>query len=416
MVNAKNPFVLSAILCAVVLYTGFVKIKTPNPFVTLAKKTDIISLSGKIISNPVKNVSYKSYSCIFAPNFARTKNGAIFSCSGELPISIDEAIVEADFPGKLYSRSIGKGAVLCENGARAEFVGNFSKKEIFYVNKAKSFGFEKSFFGTLLKVRALSRLQFRRLMYAWGKAGGFLLALVSGSREATEPLIVNSFRNAGLSHILALSGMHLSLISSIAIFAGFFLFGARRASLFQFFAILIFVWFAGFSPSLLRAFLCAVFLLCFNTFHVKNYNLFLIVCLSFLLHIVIAPSHIMNVAFMLSYGALAGIVLFAEKIKTIFIRVLPDLAATSLASSCGAQTFAAPLSLVIFGTWMPIGIIASTIVSPLIAIFIYGGLTFIVLCLSFPFLANASGFLMNALYELIKIIVLFFSHFPGFVL
>lgn len=416
MVDAKNPFVISAILCAIVLYTGLVKIKTPDVFSTFANHNDIILLRGKIISNPVKNLRNGTYSCMFCPNSAETKTGAVFSCLGTLGVSIDEEIVEANFPGTLYSRSIGKGNFLCEDGARAELSGTFSEKGIFYVKKAKSLGFEKSVFGMLSKLRALSRLHFRRLMYAWGNAGGFLLALISGSREAVEPLVTTSFRNAGIAHILALSGMHLSLISTIAIFAGFFLFGARAAKIFQFFVVLLFVWFAGFSPSLLRASLCLFFLSSFDALHIKNYSLFLVLCLSFLLHIVIAPMHIMNVAFMLSYGALAGIVLFAEKLKTVFIRAFPDVLAASLASSCGAQTFAAPISLGIFGSWMPIGIIASMLISPLVAFFMYGGLLFIMLCLLFPFLSNVSGIFMNAVYELIKTSAVFFSKFPGIVL
>jgi len=73
--------------------------------------------------------------------------------------------------------------------------------------------------------------------------------------------VSDAFRNAGLSHILALSGMHLSLVSGIAFFAGMRLFGKTKSYIFQFCAVSLFVWFAGFSPSLLRAFLCSVLLL-----------------------------------------------------------------------------------------------------------------------------------------------------------
>ena len=48
-------------------------------------------------------------------------------------------------------------------------------------------------------------------MYMWGSAGGLLLALLSASKEYTSSAFSDAFRLAGLSHILALSGMHVSI-------------------------------------------------------------------------------------------------------------------------------------------------------------------------------------------------------------
>ena len=74
--------------------------------------------------------------------------------------------------------------------------------------------------GKIQKSRAFCRLEFKRMMFSWGKAGGFLLALLSGSKEYLDIDLVENFKKSGLSHILALSGMHLSLLSGIAAFIG----------------------------------------------------------------------------------------------------------------------------------------------------------------------------------------------------
>ena len=71
-----------------------------------------------------------------------------------------------------------------------------------------------------MRFRALCRLYFKRMMFAWGSAGGLLLALLCGARDFTESETADAFRMAGLSHILALSGMHLSLFYGLAAFAG----------------------------------------------------------------------------------------------------------------------------------------------------------------------------------------------------
>ena len=86
----------------------------------------------------------------------------------------------------------------------------------------------------------------------------------------------------------------------------------------------------------------------------------------------------------------------------------------SLSSSTSAQIFTAPVSLKVFGTFCPVGIIATSIVSPLITVFIYSGLVMIILSLMFPFISTASGFFVNLQYNIIKIVVGLFSKCPGF--
>ena len=86
-------------------------------------------------------------------------------------------------------------------------------------------------------------------MKDWGRAGGFLLALLSGSKEYLDSKISNTFRHSGLSHILALSGMHLSLISSIAGIVENKSALKKLGLLLKVGTIILFVWFAGISPS-----------------------------------------------------------------------------------------------------------------------------------------------------------------------
>ena len=407
-----HPLFCAALISSVLVYGRIVPVKDRHAFLSLIPPLDIASMSGKLVSNPVKSGRTGFYSADFAPDTAVSKDGVKSSCRGRLTVCIDEKTVEAYFPGKLYSASYGKGAVLCESGARLFFAGRTGKNGAFFVSKTESLGREKSFAGKLSYIRALSRLQFRRLMYAWGGAGGLLLALLSASREYTEAAVSAAFRNAGLSHILALSGMHLSLVSGIALFAGMRLFGKTKSYIFQFCAVSLFVWFAGFSPSLLRAFLCSVLLLLCSVCGIAGADTVLILCAAFFLHAVIAPAHILSAAFMLSYGALLGILLFSETLDVFLIRALPEKLSAPLAASLGAQALTAPVTLSLFGTFMPIGIIATTLVSPLVTVFIYAGIACIALSLALPFFAPFAGAVMNAIYGAIKLLVLFFARAP----
>ena len=88
---------------------------------------------------------------------------------------------------------------------------------------------------------------------------------------------------------------------------------------------------------------------------------------------------------------------------------MPKYFAASLGSSTGAQIFTAPVSLKLFGSFAPIGIIATAFVSPVVTLFIYSGLLLIVLSLMFPLLAGPSGFFINLQYTVINYLVSFFS-------
>jgi competence protein ComEC len=92
--------------------------------------------------------------------------------------------------------------------------------------------------------------------------------------------------------------------------------------------------------------------------------------------------------------------------------MFPHFLSDSLSSSVGAQFFTIPISVKTFGTFTPIGIFSTVIVSPLVTFFIYSGLICFLLSLIFPLFISTSGIFMNFLYTLITKIVLFFSQFP----
>jgi len=64
------------------------------------------------------------------------------------------------------------------------------------------------------------------LRRAPGRGGDLMRALLAGDRESLDPEVVEAFADTGLSHILAISGLHLALVSLIAFFA--FEWAARR--------------------------------------------------------------------------------------------------------------------------------------------------------------------------------------------
>jgi ComEC/Rec2-related protein len=409
----KNPLVGAAFICAAAVYGGIIPVKNRNEFRSAVRFSSISSITGRIVSNPVKIPKMRKYSVQFEPAFVKNSENLQSSCSGRLTVMLDDEMVEAYFPGKLYSACREKGALICETGAVVGLRGKAGRNSVYFADRGYMIGWDGMFGGKIAHMRALCRIQFRRLMYAWGAAGGLLLALLSGVREYTESVTADAFRNAGVSHILALSGMHLSIVSGLAAFAGTQFCGKKNAYVFQVCAVLFFVWFAGLSPSLLRALICSIILLLLSFCSFTNVSMISVLCASFLLHCVIVPADLSNAAFMLSYGALAGILITGSTINMILCNIVPTKLSESFSSSAGAQLCTAPVTLKLFGTVMPGGILASVVLSPAVAIFMYAGLGLIVLCLLCPFFAGPSGFVMNAIYTVIKLFVMLFARIPG---
>ncbi|MBR5096538.1 MAG: ComEC/Rec2 family competence protein, partial [Treponema sp.] len=177
-------------------------------------------------------------------------------------------------------------------------------------------------------------------------------------------------------------------------------------------AICLFVWFAGKSPSLFRALLCSSFAIVFRLLKVPAKSSLNILALVFIVHISLFVSDMYELSFMLSYGALAGILAFNEFVSKPLLSALPSNAGKSLGQSVGAQAMTMPICARFFGSMAPGGIVASAAVAPLVSIFIYMGLIFILLSFAFPFMAPACGSLLGLLYSLIKSAVLFFSAIP----
>lgn len=413
-----KPYFIAVIICCCIFYSGRFKIPSRIPYRTLIKSNDITQISGKIISSPVKLSNQKYYSCkvsIFqtaSDCFKNSKQTLISSASGIVTVFIPSELVESLFPGKLYSTAQQNGAFLYEAGCIFVMNGKF-KRNVFYVNNTLFHGYEKSIFGKIDNFRSLCRLQFRRIMYSWKEGGGLLLALLSGAREYTDKNISDSFKDAGLSHILALSGMHLSLFSGIAMFLGKRFRKKKITFIIRVIALVIFVWFAGFSPSLLRAFICAILIIFSTIASPVPPDMFLILCFSFLIQCILSPADIYNVGFMLSYGALAGILVLNDRIRHFYNRFCSNYIAASLGASTSAQIFTAPITLKLFGSFSPAGIIATTIVSPLVTLYIYSGLIFIIIGILFPSTVKASGIFVNFEYTIIRYLVLFFSKAPA---
>lgn len=263
----------------------------------------------------------------------------------------------------------------------------------------------------LSRLRAFFRFAFMRMLYGWGEAGGLLLALLAADKAFLPAECIAAFRNAGLAHILALSGMHLSLIGTAALQGGRIFGHKSRAAWFSLAAVFLFVWFAGSAPSLNRALGMVCIAAAGRALGLKPPPLS-VLCAMLTVHIAIAGAEAITLGFMLSYGACAGIIIFGEACARFMAGKIPPSFAGSISASVGAQLFTAPIVIFAIGNIAAAGVIASCVVSPLVSVFLIAGLICIPLALIFPFTSPLLGYGLNAAYRIIFALADFFARLP----
>ena len=124
-------------------------------------------------------------------------------------------------------------------------------------------------------------------------------ALFTGNGDFLDKDIKGYFRQSGNSHLLALSGFHVAIIVFLLTFVLRKIIGKSAAILLSFPLLLFYLFFAGLSPSLLRAvimYFCGGLFILFQ----KEITTIQILCMTILLQIFISPVQGFSLSFQLS--------------------------------------------------------------------------------------------------------------------
>lgn len=165
-------------------------------------------------------------------------------------------------------------------------------------------------------------LHYRLVSVLQGERGELLSALVLGTRDALGKSTVRDFRRIGISHLLALSGLHLTILLGIADrFLSLLHIGKRCRILvltaFAFGYLLL----TGFSYSMLRAVLMLT-LLRFSYIIKEDYDAFTALCAGGALMVFLTPCAIFDLSFQMTMLATFGILSFG-RLQTRLTRWIP---------------------------------------------------------------------------------------------
>ncbi|MGQ9863197.1 MAG: ComEC/Rec2 family competence protein [Bacteroidia bacterium] len=214
------------------------------------------------------------------------------------------------------------------------------------------------------------------------KGAALVEALVLGYRGHLDPEVQESFRLSGAAHILAVSGMHVSLVMSFFLLAIRLLPVGRRGRSFRFLLLGLGLWFfvglSSASASTVRA-ACMSSLWLGAWLFFRQGNAVNFLAFSALLQLGVAPALLYQIGFQLSYTAVMGIVglypLLWQRValllpKNRFSRYVGELLTVSLAAQIGTL----PFSLYHFGQFPTYFLLTNLIALPIASVLLGVGL------------------------------------------
>ncbi len=295
-------------------------------------RNEICGIYGTVVTEPNRKKNrYTGYS-IMCRSVANEK-GDLFSSSGkiyiigpDLSVTRGDSVYVEGMMSENYFLSTG-GAVLSEN-----IWGRIRRK------------FNASFISSL----------------PGGDRGNIISLLLTGTTLDGESNLQDRVRELGLSHMLSLSGMHLSFMTALFMPLLSLFLSKRKAGAVKNLILLVFVYLAGMRVSLVRS---LIFVFLIPLFGIEYSFIFSLV---FLLKLF--PYYVDEVSAVLSFTSLAGILFIAKPQERIKKSRIPFLSTTGVVilTSVAATVASAPVVYSIFGLWQPYSFLFSVIGMPII--------------------------------------------------
>lgn len=243
------------------------------------------------------------------------------------------------------------------------------------------------------------------------------LALLLGEKKSLDPRIKDAYSQAGVMHVLAVSGLHVGIIYALLVFIIRPLKLSKKLKTVYFLGVIAIIWFyailTGLSPSVVRA--STMFtLLTLGLMRERKPSIFNILAFSAILMISFNPAVIYEVGFQLSYLAVGGIVLLQPIILRLWLPSTKVMywAWELISVSVAAQLATLPLTIYYFHVFPTYFILGNLFILPLVLVVMQVGVPLMFLGW-IPYLGEALGWIVSKLLNLQNWIALFIQEVPG---
>lgn len=249
------------------------------------------------------------------------------------------------------------------------------------------------------------------------KEAGILKAMLLADKKAMDSEVKELYQDGGISHILAISGLHITIIG-----LGLYKILNRLtvsnviAVPVSIFFIVSYVLLCGASPSGVRAGMLLCFSLLGKLF-LKNYDLPTTLSCSAVCLVIRNPYVFYYSGMWLSYFAILGITfflpLFLEPLKESSMAPKRRELLSQVVSGALISLFTLPLVLFIFYTYPPYSILLNLMIIPLMSFLLPDAILAMVVGLRFVTLGKVIGYPVRLLLSLYEFLIKISMNIPG---
>ncbi len=268
--------------------------------------------------------------------------------------------------------------------------------------------------GTGMKVHRADRPPLRYLPVYWAESirsginsilpeepAALLRGILTGDKTGFSQSLSSDLSAAGMSHVAAVSGLHVSMLLGFIVL----IFGNRRTAAWIGVPLIwLFVAVTGFSPSAVRAGIMITMTLV-APFLGREYSAVTALLAALFVLLLIDPYSVSDIGLQLSFLSTLGIILFSGKLRTWITGVLPGkiplpvsrMLSSTLAASLSALVFTTPVIAYRFGSVSVIAPLANLLLLWMVnLIFITGALAVLISYIWWP-AAYFAGYLPRLL-------------------
>lgn len=197
------------------------------------------------------------------------------------------------------------------------------------------------------------------------QTSSLLIGILIGERQYISEDITENFSKSSLSHILAISGSH---ISYIIIGITFILTKSRTSKkgmyIITILSLIFFIFITNFSSSVIRACIMGIIVL-FAKIVYRKPNILTSISVSLLIILIDNPFAIKDIGLQLSYLGTIGIVYLNKPIANFLEKYMKKKIAKMLAITISAQIMVLPVTVINFNNISTVFIISNIIAAPL---------------------------------------------------
>lgn len=387
--KSKELSIYTLIMALLFILTSLVssiKIANINNCVEKAYPSECM-LSGKVVSAKCYG-GYYSY-ILKTPNYNGDKINCNVQFTSEYELSKGDIVSITTSLNPIdkseYSKFLADNVGFTVNASDIEIVGQSNNL------------FEKCY----LKIKSV-------IVEHMGEQAPFALALITGDSSLINSNELSNFRFSGVSHIFAVSGLHIGfLVGLISAFFEILKIKREKKAFLVTFIALFYSGICGFTPSSLRATVMSAILL-FAKAKGKKYDMLNSISLSMIIILLFNPFDLLSTGFVLSYGCVISICLFYKTFENL-LKFMPEKLGGSVALCLSVQFGVSPLVCYYFGYTSIISVLLNLLVVPIIGVVYPFLLIFIVLTIIIKPLA----FLLKA-PEVILFLVRYVANFFEF--